>query len=238
MHKQTDLCHIYETNSLPGLRAWLLIATSLLCGAVSATPAPAQQLVELEQAISQQRAHNQFRQAQLAALQQEALSLGARQAALLDVRQQIEPSLLQQWQLAWRQLEQDMPFYWSARQTDWQGVRQRLLAPDVPLAQRATALLGQLQQEDDYGQQISRYHGGLSVVPDRQLAFVRVGRLAWCAQQLDAQQAWCWQAGQWQALPAVLVPALSPLVEAEEGADWLALSQLPLPGPVEEAAHE
>ena len=118
-----------------------------------------------------------------------------------------------------------------------QGVRQKLLAPDVPLVQRAASLLEQLQQEDDYGQQISRYRGGLPSVPDRQLAFVRVGRLAWCAQQLDAQRAWCWQAGQWQALPAAMVPALTPLTH-EAKADWLALSQLPLTGPAGEASHE
>lgn len=235
MHKQTDPCHIYETNSLPRVCAWLLLATHLFCGSASASPAP--QLTELEQAISQQRVHNQFRQAQLAELQQEEQRLVARQAALLGVREQLEPLLLQQWQQAWRQLELDMPFFLMTRQADWQGVRQKLLAPDVPLVQRAASLLEQLQQEDDYGQQISRYRGGLPSVPDRQLAFVRVGRLAWCAQQLDAQRAWCWQAGQWQALPAAMVPALTPLTH-EAKADWLALSQLPLTGPAGEASHE
>lgn len=237
MHKQTDLCHIYETNRLPARFPWGWLAACLFSGTVLAAPSPTQPLAELEQAIAQQQAYNQFRQAQLEALQQEEQSLVARQSALRHVREQIEPLLLSEWQQAWSLLAQDMPFYLTARQTDWQRVRKRLLAPDMPLAQRAGALLGQLQQEDDYGQQISRYRGALPGQPERQLAFIRVGRLAWCAQQLDAQAAWCWQAGQWQPLPSPLASGFRAEVNTEDS-DWLSLSPVPLPGPTVEAAHE
>lgn len=203
-----------------------------------AAPPPAQQLAELEQAINQQQLYNQFRQAQVEALQQEEQALVERLAALRSAREQIEPLLYQEWQRAWHQLARDMPFYLQTRQAAWQNIQPRLLAPDRPLAERAALLLEQLQQEDDYGQQISRYRGSLPMAPDRQLAFVRVGRLAWCGQQLDGQAAWCWQSGQWQTLPSPLVPALSRLVVTQQSDSWLALSAVPLTGAVEAKADE
>jgi tetratricopeptide (TPR) repeat protein len=138
---------------------------------------------QLEALISSQ-------QEELLALEQQLLSLEETEQAALPLLNDMHLSL-QQFVMA------DLPFLTQERNERIQRLEKVLKRADVSVAEKYRQLLEAYQIEVDYGRSLEAYTGTLRIngQPDREVTFLRLGRVALYYQTSDGQQS-----GQWSSV--------------------------------------
>lgn len=164
-----------------------------------------QQALELGQAYSEQlQKRLRQQQQELVDVQTQLDSLAGSQQALLPLLLKMEKSLA-------RSLAVDIPFQQQERQQRLTDLQQSLWQADISLAEQYRLVLDAYRFEVDLSRQFSAWQGVLEQQQQqRQVNYLRLGRLGWYYQTLDGQHSGYWQAGQgWQPLPAEFNAAIS-----------------------------
>ena len=108
-------------------------------------------------------------------------------------------------------VELDIPFLLDERQTRVRQLQDLLDRPDATVAEKYRRVMEAYQIETDYGRSIESYRGTLHNHGDeRNVDFLRVGRIALLYRSLDGSQAGVWDraAHTWAALSPDYLPAL------------------------------
>lgn len=121
------------------------------------------------------------------------------------IERQIMPLSIKMLDALEQYINLDLPFEREARLTSVARVRANLDATRFSAAEKFRQVLELYDIESGYGETIDQYSGLLPIDgQDRQVTFLRIGRIALLYQTSDQSQAGVWDStgGQWQALPS------------------------------------
>ncbi|SDL71205.1 Protein of unknown function [Modicisalibacter muralis] len=101
-----------------------------------------------------------------------------------------------------RWIESDMPFLREERLARVESLKTMLVNPAMTPADKLDRLLGAWRAELDYGREIDAWRGSLVGNADRQVEYLRLGRVGFYYLTPDGDEGGVWKAsaGEWQAL--------------------------------------
>ncbi|PAU79635.1 hypothetical protein CK501_12570 [Halovibrio salipaludis] len=122
-----------------------------------------------------------------------------------ETERQITPLMLKMVDGLEQFVELDVPFLKEEREETVAGIVDTMDRSDVSTAEKFRNLLEAYQEEIEYGRTIEAYRGTLETEGnERQVDFLRIGRIALLYQTLDGSRSGVWDNNeeQWQTLPA------------------------------------
>ncbi len=134
-------------------------------------------------------------------------------------------------------LELDLPFQHEARLADAKALREQLYAPDSTPAQAFREILRAYRDELKHGRRIATYRGQIEIEGEsRNVAFLRIGRLALFYRTLDGQRQGQWDRNsqRWQALPGRYGDAIEQGIRIAKEQAAPEMLTLPMPAPQED----
>lgn len=142
---------------------------------------------------------------QLAAQQKELVDIedSIRQVTLIE--RQITPLMLRMIDGIDLFVAADVPFQKEERMQRVEGLKDLMGRSDVTVAEKYRKVMDAYQKEMDYGRTIKTYRGPLNIAgAEREVDFLRVGRIALMFQSLDGESLGVWdnEAKTWQPLDA------------------------------------
>lgn len=121
------------------------------------------------------------------------------------IERQITPLMLKMIKGLERFVDLDLPFLREAREKRVARLNNMMGRSDVSVAEKFRNVLQAYQTEIDYGRTIEAYRGPLTAGDrEREVDFLRVGRIAVLYQTLDGRETGLWnrQTESWETLPA------------------------------------
>lgn len=141
-------------------------------------------------------------------IQDQAVELEAVRGSVAEVtviERQITPLMLRMIDSLDQFVTLDLPFLQDERQERVAKLQQLMGRADVTVAEKFRNVMRAYETEIEYGNTIEAYRGSLTAQGgDREVDYLRVGRLALFYQALDGSQYGRWNAAtkDWEALPA------------------------------------
>lgn len=120
-----------------------------------------------------------------------------------DIDRQITPLMLEMIEGLKLFVENDVPFLPKERDTRLAVLDDLMVDADVSPAERFRKILEAYQIENEYGRTIEAYRGGLEVAgAEKEVEFLRIGRIAFIYQTLDGENSGLWNAKErrWEEL--------------------------------------
>ncbi len=149
--------------------------------------------------------YNALLEKQIASQNQEMADLNDSIDRVAVIERQVTPLMLKMIDALEQFVELDMPFLLEERRQRVGFLRTLLERSDVTVAEKFRRLLEAYEIENDYGRTIESYKGSLEVEgADREVDFLRIGRIALLYQTVDAKIFGMWDQGKqaWVPLPA------------------------------------
>lgn len=122
-----------------------------------------------------------------------------------ETERRITPLMLKMTDALEQFVNLDVPFLKEKREGEVAAIKETMDRSDVSTAEKFRNLLEAYQEEIEYGRTIEAYRGTLdSNGEERQVDFLRIGRIALLYQTLDGSTSGVWdnEQEQWQTLPA------------------------------------
>ena len=142
---------------------------------------------------------------QIQSQQKEMTNLGDSIEKVTLIERQITPHMLKMIEGLDKFVALDMPFLAAERAERVQRLRDMISRSDVSTAEKFRNVMEAYLTEVEYGNTIEAYRGTLTQDGvDRDVDFLRIGRIAYLYQTLDGRQSGLWnvQQNSWQALSA------------------------------------
>ncbi|GAA3925075.1 DUF3450 domain-containing protein [Litoribacillus peritrichatus] len=160
--------------------------------------------VRTEKRAEQIEAYNRQLQTMINSQQQELEDLEQQLVSLTDTEQSALPLLNKMLSTLTAFVDNDLPFLQSERSVRLSRLTKLLDRADVSVAEKYRQVLEAYQIEVEYGRTLEAYSGTLSMAnqANRDVTFLRLGRIGLFYQTSDGQQSGQWNADEhrWQAL--------------------------------------
>lgn len=177
-------------------------------------------------------AYNRQLQRLVNSQQLELTSLQLQIDSIEDTDQALLPMLVRMVEMLDRFVDNDTPFLQQERQERVERLGGLMDRADVSLAEKYRQILQAYRIEIDYGRTLEAYEGNVQTTQgDRQVTFLRLGRVALYFQSADGQISALWQPEQqqWQALSREDAPVLKQAINMARQQVIPDLLNLPLP---------
>ena len=184
-------------------------------------------------------AYNRQLQRLVNSQQGELNSLQQQINSIEDTDQALLPMLVRMVEMLDRFVDSDTPFLQQERQDRVQRLNTLMDRADVSLAEKYRQILQAYRIEIDYGRTLEAYEGSVKTTQgERQVTFLRLGRVALYFQSADGQINALWQPQQqeWQALGREDAPVLKKAIKMARQQVIPDLLNLPLPSVQEKDA--
>ena len=134
----------------------------------------------------------------------------------------------------------DLPFQLQQRKQAVEDLKKALDDPQIKISERAQRVWQAYQQENNYGRTIESYRGALNSNEEKQVEFLRIGRMALYYLQLDGKHAALWDSysNQWIDLSSSDVAKIKRAIRVAKQQTAPQLLPLPLLVNVSETSNE
>lgn len=153
---------------------------------------------------------------------------------VVKVRRGITPLMLEMIQGLEKFVSLDIPFKLEKRKARLERLEEYMDASDISPPEKFRLVLEAYQTEVEYGRTIEAYEGSVKVDgKDREVAFLRIGRVVLAYQTLDGEYQGFWNRStkRWEALPASYSTAVRDALRFAQKQAAPQLYLLPVPGP-------
>ncbi|WP_353960373.1 DUF3450 domain-containing protein [Halomonas sabkhae] len=207
----------------------------------NADEAVREQLRELRQARQETRRLQTYNEELAPVVERLAASLEERRSGfetLAETREALPGVMRDMVERLRRWVEEDMPFLRDERLARVASLESSLSAADASSAEKLQRVLAAWRAELDYGRELDAWRGVLPGDSQREVDFLRLGRVGWYYLTPDGQQGGVWKAqqGEWRSLdePALAEVRKGLRIVREQRAP--AMLDLPVSQPLEDAS--
>ncbi len=153
---------------------------------------------------------------------------------VVRVRRGITPLMLEMIQGLEKFVSLDIPFKLEMRKARLERLKDYMDDSDISPPEKFRLVLEAYQTEVEYGRTIEAYEGSVKIDgKDREVAFLRIGRVVLAYQTLDGEYQGFWnrRTKQWEVLPASYSTAIRDALRFAQKQAAPQLYLLPVPGP-------
>lgn len=173
---------------------------------------------------------------QLASQQKELTDIEASIRQVVLIERQVSPLMLRMIEALELFVKADVPFLYEERINRVNNLKDMMGRSDVTVAEKYRKVMGAYQTEMDYGRTIEAYRGELEISgANREVDFLRTGRVAWVFQTLDGQSVGVWDqaGGTWKQLDSAYKSKVLQAIRIAREQAAPSLIQMPITAAVE-----
>ncbi len=214
----------------------LVLALAAPAGHADEEPTPFERYRSALQLTATTRVYNQQIESLIAAREAELDSLREQLEGVEDLERAITPMMLRMIDALHRFVELDVPFRLDERMDRIAKLRQVMVTPGKSKGDKFRRVMEAIQIENEFGRTIEAYRAKLKGADgERDVDFLRFGRIALVYQTLDESEAGVWdqQTRSWRPLDASYRSAIRQGLRIARKQAAPDLVRLPLPAPVD-----
>lgn len=173
---------------------------------------------------------------QLTSQQQELTNIEASIRKVVLIERQVSPLMLRMIDALALFVKADVPFLYDERIQRVNALKDMMGRSDVTVAEKYRKVMAAYQTEMDYGRTIEAYRGELEIAGNnREVDFLRTGRVAWVFQSLDGQSIGVWNQAEesWKQLDSQYKSKIQQAIRIAREQAAPSLIQMPITAAVE-----